>query len=78
MLRTWRHSDHPLQRKVERNVEQNNPKRNRKRQQIQNPWKIKTNTNKFTIIRLGANMGNQITIDDEIYDTKGEGKSIGL
>ena len=41
-------------------------------------WKIKTNINKFSIIRLGSRHHEEIITNDSIHDTKSKGKILGL
>lgn len=41
-------------------------------------WKIKTNIDKFPIIRLGANRNVQIIIDQDAYMTQNQGRILGL
>ena len=41
-------------------------------------WKIKTNINKFTIIRLGGIQEDSLIIDDDIYNSQASGKILGL
>lgn len=41
-------------------------------------WRIKTNTNKFKILRLGTRTGNDIVIDEEVIEFTNEGKVLGL
>lgn len=42
-------------------------------------WKIETNINKFTVIRLGSRKNEQIiTHNDNIYETTNKGKILGL
>ena len=43
----------------------------------ENIWKIKTNLNKLKILRLGAHREEEITIGDNILNTKASGKILG-
>ena len=46
--------------------------------QFERNWKIKTNINKFTIIRLGAKTNDPLIIDEDVYHTQNTGKMLGL
>ena len=46
--------------------------------EFENKWKIKTNINKFKIIRLGSRDQDEIITNDTVHETTGRGTILGL
>lgn len=59
-----------MNRKTERDIEKIN--------YFENKWKIKTNLNKFTPLRLGNTNGEPLVVDGDVVEFQGEGKTLGL
>lgn len=58
------------QRAAIREIEQQN--------KYETSWKIKTNTNKFSILRLGARAHEQVITAQDVHETQNKGKILGL
>lgn len=64
------HSKQMAQRITSREVESQN--------KFERKWHIKTNLTKFTIIRMGAKIQDQLIIEEDLYETGTQGKILGL